>query len=313
MAAMRGVRGIDLSRLEAFVEVAELRSFSRAAERMSLTQPTVSTRIGQLEAQLGVALFERLGRRVALTDAGRALLPHAQRTLQAALDAADAVHALRAGGGGSLVIGAAPTVGTYVLPALLQRFAAAQPNVAITVRTGHSEEVSRMVLDDEVQLGFERVLSHPEIAAATLYEDDIVLLASRSHALATQGRATVPEIAEESMIYFDTGSAFHTQIEGMFRGAGVVPQLEMEVESLELAKRLALRGLGLAFLPRVAVEEELTRGQLATIEIDSARPIRRSIGVIYRRQRALSDAALSFLALVGHVFGVAAVPEVRVR
>ena len=83
MAAMRGVRGIDLSRLEAFVEVAELRSFSRAAERMSLTQPTVSTRIGQLEAQLGVALFERLGRRVALTDAGRALLPHAQRTLQA--------------------------------------------------------------------------------------------------------------------------------------------------------------------------------------------------------------------------------------
>ncbi len=310
---MRGIRGIDLSRLEAFVEVAEVRSFSRAAERMSLTQPTVSTRIGQLEAQLGVALFERMGRRVALTDAGRALLPHAQRTLQAARDAAEAVHALRAGEGGSLVIGAAPTVGTYVLPALLQRFTAAQPNVTVTVRTGHSEEISRMVLDDEVQLGFERVLSHPEIAAAPLYEDDIVLLANRSHALASRGRASVEEVAQESMIFFDTGSSFHGQIEGMFRGAGVTPRLTLDVESLELAKRLALRGLGLAFLPRVAVEDELTRGQLATIEIESARPIRRSIGVIYRRQRALSDAALSFLALVGHVFGVAAVPEVPVR
>ena len=310
---MRGIRGIDLSRLEAFVEVAEVRSFSRAAERMSLTQPTVSTRIGQLEAQLGVALFERMGRRVALTDAGRALLPHAQRTLQAALDAAEAVHALRAGGGGSLAIGAAPTVGTYVLPALLQRFTAAQPNVAVTVRTGHSEEISRMVLDDEVQLGFERVLSHPEIATAPLYEDDIVLLASRSHALASRGRATVDEVAQESMIFFDTASSFHAQIEAMFQGAGVTPQRTLVVENLELAKRLALRGLGLAFLPRVAVEEELTRGQLATIEIESARPIRRSIAVIYRRQRALSDAALSFLALVGHVFGVAVVPEVRVR
>ncbi|MYJ92884.1 MAG: LysR family transcriptional regulator, partial [Chloroflexi bacterium] len=93
---------MDLARLEAFVEVSAARSFSRAAERLNLTQPTVSARIAQMEAQLGVGLFERLGRRVRLTDAGRALLPHAQRTLQAARDAAEAVHARRAGGGGCL-------------------------------------------------------------------------------------------------------------------------------------------------------------------------------------------------------------------
>ena len=307
---MQGIHGIDLARLEAFVEVAGARSFSRAAERLNLTQPTVSARIAQMEAQLGVGLFERLGRRVRLTDAGRALLPHAQRTLQAARDAAEAVHALRAGGGGSLVIGTAPTVGTYVLPGLLQRYAAAQPNVEISIRTGRSQEVSQMVLDDEVQIGFERELGHAEIESVPLYEDDIVLLASRNHRLAAEGLATPSEIANEAVIFFDTGSSYHAISQAVFHSSGVAPRHSIDVDSLEMAKRLVLRGLGLAFLPKVAVEEELNRGELAPVDIESAMPIRRSIAVIRRRRRSMSDAALSFLSLVGHVFGVEVMPDV---
>lgn len=308
---MQGIHGIDLARLEAFVEVAMVRSFSRAAERLNLTQPTVSARIAQMEAQLGVGLFERLGRRVRLTDAGQALLPHAQRTLQAARDAAEAVHALRAGGGGSLVIGTAPTVGTYVLPGLLQRYAAAQPNVEISIRTGRSHEVSQMVLDDEVQIGFERELGHPEIDSVPLYEDDIVLFASQHHPLASKGPISPAEIANQAVIFFDTGSSYHAISQTVFHSSGTAPRHSIDVDSLEMAKRLVLRGLGLAFLPKVAVEDELRRGQLAPIEIQSAMPIRRSIAVIRRRRRSLSDAALSFLSLVGHVFGVEVMPEMR--
>ena len=311
--AVQGVHGIDLARLEAFVEVASARSFSRAAERLNLTQPTVSARIAQLEAQLGVSLFERLGRTVQLSDAGRALLPHAQRTLQAARDAAEAVHALRAGGGGTLIIGTAPTVGTYVLPRLLQRFAAAQPNVEISIRTGRSEEVSQMVLDDEVQIGFERELSHPEVETVPLYKDDIVLLAAAQHPLASRRRVAVEDVVRESVIFFDPDSSYHALSHAAFRTSGVAPRHTIDVDSLEMAKRLVLRGLGLAFLPLVAVEEELQRGQLAPIEIQSAPPIRRSIAVIYRRRRALSDAALSFLSLVGAVYGVDSVPETLMR
>ena len=303
---MQGIHGIDLARLEAFVEVASAQSFSRAAERLNLSQPTVSARIAQMEAQLGVPLFERLGRRVRLTDAGQALLPHAQRTLQAARDAAEAVHAFRAGGGGSLVIGTAPTVGTYVLPGLLQRYAVAQPNVEISIRTGRSQEVSQMVLDDEVQIGFERELENAEIESVPIYEDDIVLAASQMHPLSRLGVASAAQIANEAVIFFDPGSSYHSISQAVFHHSGVAPRHSIDVDSLEMAKRLVQRGLGLAFLPKVAVEEELKRGELAPIEIESAMPIRRSIAVIYRRSRSLSDAALSFLSLVGHVYGVEA-------
>ena len=308
---MQGIHGIDLARLEAFVEVATTRSFSRAAERLNLTQPTVSARIAQMEGQLGVELFERLGRRVRLTDAGQALFPHAQRTLQAARDAAEAVHALRAGGGGSLVIGTAPTVGTYVLPSLLQRYSAANPGVEISIRTGRSEEVSQMVLDDEVQIGFERQLGHPELESVPLYEDDIALFSSRLHRLAAAGATSADALANEAVIFFDTGSSYHAISQAVFHNTGASPRHTIDVDSLEMAKRLVLRGLGLAFLPKVAVEEELGRGELVPIAIESAPPIRRSISVIWRSRRVLSDSAQSLLSLVGHVFGVERMPEIR--
>ena len=308
---MQGIHGIDLARLEAFVEVAESRSFSRAAERLNLAQPTVSARIAQMEGQLGVGLFERSGRRVELTEAGRVLLPHAQRTLQAARDAAEAVHALRAGGGGSLVIGTAPTVGTYVLPSLLQRFANANPGVELSIRTGRSEEVSQMVLDDEVHFGFERELRHPEIVSAPIYQDTILLYASRLHPLADKEFASSAEIANEAVIFFDTGSSYHAIGQAEFHNAGASPRHIIEVDSLEMAKRLVLRGLGLAFLPKVAVEEESARGDLRPIAIESAAPIQRSIAVIWRQRRKLGDTANSFLRLVETMFDVERMPEIR--
>ncbi len=296
---------IGIPRLEAFIAVASERSFTRAAQLISLTQPTVSARIAALERDLGAPLFERLGRDIRLTDAGRALLPHAQRTLHAARDASEAVQALQEGGGGTILIGTAPTIGTYVLPDLLQRFDAAHPGVEITIRTGRSEEVSQMILDDVVQIGFERRLAHPEIDAITLYEDDIMLMASPRHPLAQRRRAPVRDIARESIVFFDTGSSYHALSHAVFRESEIAPRHALDVDSLEMAKHLVLRGLGLAFLPRVAVERELAAGELTPIEIAGAAPISRSIAVIYRRSRTLSNAALAFLDLVKSRYGAA--------
>ena len=295
---------IGIPRLEAFIAVATEHSFTRGALSISLTQPTVSARVAALERDLGVALFERLGRDIRLTDAGNALLPHARRTVHAARDAAEAIRALRVGGGGSVLIGTAPTFGTYVLPDLLQRFDAAYPDVEITIRTGRSLEVSQMILDDVVQIGFERRLGHPEIAAITLYEDDIMLMASPAHAIAQRRRAPVSDIARESIVFFDTGSSYHALSHAVFRESEIAPRHALDVDSLEMAKHLVLRGLGLAFLPRVAVERELASGELVPIRIEGAEPISRSISVIYRRRRSMSDAALAFLELVKDAYGV---------
>ena len=152
---------MEIGRLEAFVRVAQLRSFSKAADALYLTQPTVTARIQALERELGEPLFERMGRTIRLTDAGAGFLPHAQRALQSLVEGKDALVSLRDVQHGTLAIGTAPTVGTYVLPGLLERFGTRFPGVEITIRTGRSEEVMAMVLADEVQVGLRTLPGAP--------------------------------------------------------------------------------------------------------------------------------------------------------
>ena len=294
---------MEIGRLEAFVRVAAKLSFSRAAESLYLTQPTVTARIQAMERELGEPLFERMGRTIRLTDAGDAFLPYAQRALQSIKEGQDALGGLRNVDSGSLTIGTAPTVGTYVLPGILQQFRERFPGVEVSIRTGRSEEVQAMVLADEVQVGFERFLTHPDIESVPLYEDDIALTASAGHPLASRRLTTVAEIARESMIFFDIPSSYHAISQAIFREKGIAPRHSLDVDSLEMAKHLVLRGLGLAFLPRVAVEQELSAGTLVAVEIDGAEPLRRRIALIYRKRRLQSRAMMALIELLDQIYG----------
>ena len=293
---------MDLGRLEAFVQVATLLSFSKAAEALFLTQPTVTARIQGLERELGEPLFERMGRRIRLTDAGTAFLTNAKRALQAVEEGRDAISSLRNVERGSLSIGTAPTIGTYVLPAILEQYSKRYPDVEISIRTGRSEEVTRMVLADEVQIGFERHLTHPEIETIPLYEDDLSLMARASHPLARAQSVTVSDVARESVIFFDVGSSYHAISQAIFRETGVTPRHTLDVDSLEMAKHLVMRGLGLAFLPRVAVEHELAERAVVPIAIEDAEPLRRRIAVIYRQRRLQSRAIMALLDLLKTIY-----------
>jgi DNA-binding transcriptional LysR family regulator len=293
---------MEIGRLEAFIHVATLLSFSKAAEALYLTQPTVTARIQALERELGEPLFERMGRTIRLTDAGKSFLPHAQRALQSIKEGTDAIASLRNVDRGTLSIGTAPTVGTYVLPDILQRYAVQYPGVEVSIRTGRSEEVMAMVLADEVQIGFERYLTHPDIETVELYEDDIYLMASADHAFATRPSVTVEDVARESVVFFDVGSSYHAISQAIFRDTGVAPRHSLDVDSLEMAKHLVLRGLGLAFLPRVAVERELTEGAVVAVKIAGSSPLRRRITLIYRRRRLQSRAMLALLDLLKEIY-----------
>ena len=293
---------MEIGRLEAFVQVSTLLSFSKAADALYLTQPTVTARIQALERELGEPLFERMGRTIRLTDAGVAFLPHAHRALQALVEGRDALVSLRNIEHGTLTIGTAPTIGTYVLPSILQQFGERHPGVEIYIRTARSEEVMAMVLADEVQISFERFLIHEDIETVPLYDDAIFLTTSSDHPLAARRRASVDELTRESIIFFDVGSSYHAISHGVFRDKGVAPRHVLEVDSLEMAKHLTLRGLGLAFLPRVAVEQELAQGRLVSIEIEKAEPITRRIAVIYRRRRLQSRAVIALLDLLKEIY-----------
>ncbi len=297
---------MDLGQLEAFIQVAAARSFSRAAEALGLTQPSVTARIQSLERDLQETLFDRNGHGVRLTDVGASFLPHAQRVLEALQDGRDAVQSLRALEAGTLRLGAAPTVSTYVLPELLKEFRSRYPRLEVSVRTEYSDQIARMVLADEVQVGLERTIAHSDVVIVPLYRDEVVLVTVPSHPFAARGAVPVGEIAGEPLLMFNRGSSYAALVHGALREAGVRAEPAMELDNMEATKQMVLEGLGIALLPQVAVEREVRRGELSLVRVEGMAPPRREISMIYRKGRPLSRAAQAFVHLLEERYGVQA-------
>ena len=299
---------MDLGQLEAYLQVAERRNFSRAAEALGLTQPSVTARIQALERDLGESLFERNGRGVRLTEVGEAFLPHVQRVLKALHDGKDAVQSLRKLELGTLRLGAAPTISTYVLPALLKEFSSRYPGLDVSVRTDYSQQIVQMVLADEVQMGLERGTTHPEVETIPLYSDDVILVTAADDAFAEQGAVDIKDIATRRLIMFNRGSSYYALVDNALREAGVPVSPAMELDNMEATKKMVEEGLGIALLPRVAVAQEIDRGELREIEIRKMTMPRREVALIYRRGRPLSRAAEAFIKLLEERYGVSALP-----
>jgi DNA-binding transcriptional LysR family regulator len=273
-----------LTQLTAFVEVARTRSVSRAAETLFVTQPALTARLQRLEADLGAKLFVRTRRGMRLSEAGEAFLPYAVRALETLADGRRLVNAFERGGAGTLAIGAAPAVSTYVLPRVLKAFAVGHPRVAVSVRTGHSEEVLELVLREQVAVGLVRALRHPEIESMPLYEDRLLLVTEPGHRFAGGDRIALEEIGGEQLILFDRTSSYHDVTSALFRRAGVVPFGVMELDNIDAAKKMVQEGFGVALLPHTAVADELAAGTLREVDIADAEPPRREIVAIRRRE-----------------------------
>lgn len=279
--------------LEAFLAVAERRSVSRAAEALYLTQPALSARLRNLERELGVELFVRTPKGVRLTRAGHAFRPFAQRVLQALGEGRQLLAELASGDAGHLAVGAAPAASTYLLPGLVQRFQERYPNVQVSVRTGHSEEVLELVLREQVQLGLVRELTHPEVVTMPVFEDEVVLVARSDHPFSNGRAIGLADLEDARLIAFDRTSSYFELTRPFFRAAGSTRAL-MEVDNVEAAKKLVAQGLGTALLPRSAVADELGAGSLVHVRIHDAPTVRRTIAAIRRREpiapSALADA-----------------------
>ena len=293
---------MDLGQLEAFVQVANQKSFSRAAEALFLTQPSVTARIQALERDLGERLFERSGRGVRLTEVGVCFLPHAERVLQALHEGRDAIEALRNLQSGSLILASATTVSTYILPGVLKTFRQRFPRVEVSVRTGRSEQVLQMLLADEAQVGLVRAVYHQDIETKGLIEDELVLIANSNDELAHLGTISVEQLGDHPFIFFDRNSSYYSLAQGLFRQHGVVPRIQMELDSMEATKKMVEEGLGIALVPRIAVERELAAGSLIEIELAGMRNPTRQIALISRRSRPLGPVAQAFVEIVQDMF-----------
>ena len=294
---------MDFGQIDAFVQVAKHQSFSRAAEVLQLTQPSITARIQGLERELGEELFERSGRGVKLTDGGHVFLPYVERILQTLREGRDAVEDVRNVQLGSLRLGSALTISTYVLPKMLHDFCQRYSGVEVIVRTGRSEQVLNMLLSDEVQVALVRAINNPELESIHLYDDEIALVAYPGHAFAVSGRATIAEAAAEPIVLFDRGSSYYGLINNFFRQAGVIPNVAMELDSLEATKRMVEEGLGIALVPLVTVERELESGVLVKIDIDQE-PITRPISLVYRANRKRPRAVQAFIDSLSSAYPV---------
>ncbi len=271
-------------------------TISRAAERLAVTQPALTARIQGLEATLGATLFVRSRSGTRLTDAGRALLPYAERALIALDRGRELVTEVAGGEAGHLTIGAAPAVSTYVLPAVLSQFQARHPAVQLSVRSGHSEEILEMVLREEVEIGLMRPIRHPDVESTPLYEDELVLVVPPGHAFTSLGSVPMAAMATEHLILFDRTSSYHELTSSILREAGIQPRGSIEVDNIDAAKRMIEEGLGVALLPRTAINVDIADGRLREVALTDMAPARRRIVVVRRRDAGTpSKLVASFL------------------
>ncbi len=285
-----------VGQIEGFVEVAHQGNLRRAAEAISISQPALTARIQSLEHELGAVLFRRTRAGMALTPAGRAFLPHAERAMEAIASGSALVRELDEGIVGELALGVAPAFGAYVLPELLARFTAANPNVRLLVRTGHSEELIDLVLRGEVDLGVVRQLRDPRVLSRPIYEDELVLVVPPDHPFAVAGRVDVADIRHVQLILFDRTSSYYDLTNAMFRSAGVVPRGITELDNIEAARRMVERGLGVSLLPGTAVADAIDTGTLREVVLEGVGPIRRRMVAVERRGARVQTAAASEFA-----------------
>lgn len=289
---------MEIHQVQTFLAVINYGSFHRAADALRVSQPAVSGRIRALEDSLGVKLFMRGVGTPTLSEAGKAFRPQAEELLRVAAAARQAVHELQPSSGGALRVAAALSICTYFLPEVMETYRESHPHVMVNLRSGNSQRVLGMVLDGETEIGLVRSVNHQEIETQMLRDDPLILVGHPSHANSRKRHATLEEVRSWPLIFYDRGSSDWTFSHGLFRRQGMLPNTVLEVETIESAKRMVERKLGFAFLPLIALAEELRQGRLRTIEITDAEPLHRSLDVIHLRNHPLSDNAREFLKVL---------------
>lgn len=282
---------MEINQIETFLAVASYGGFHKAAAALRLSQPAVSARIRALETSLNTRLFDRGPKGFSLSPSGKILRPHAERLLRQVAQARQAVHELRPESAGAVPIAASLSICTYLLPEVLKEYQAHHSDVMVSVRSGNSVQVLRMVLDGEVDFGLARSLHHPEVETISLRDDPLMLVGHPRHPATAKRRIRLEELESLPLIAYDRGSSDWTLMNGLFRRVGLLPNVVLEVETIEAGLRMVLRKLGLAFLPLLAVHQELRRRKLVTLEITDAEPLSRSLDVVIPRRRPLSKSA----------------------
>lgn len=293
---------MELRDLRTFLVCARLQHFTHAARELTYAQSTVTAQVKALESELGVPLFDRVGRGVALTHAGRQLADHAARIVDLADQAVAAVAATGAHPSGDLTIAATETLSTYRLPDILRTYQKRHPDVRLFLHPDDPARLIQLVAEGEVSVAItlDRPVVHPDLHVDALTEEAVLLLAPPGHPLCDRTRVRPGDLTGLRFLLSELGVSYGGAFLDMLAADGVRPERPMAFASVAAIKQCVRTGMGLTVLPAFACRDEVAAGQLVPLPLDCP-PM--TVQVLRHRHRwlppaaqALADLALADLA-----------------
>lgn len=288
---------MDLDQLHTFLEIVRLKSFSKAALTCYRTQPAISAQVRQLEQELNCTLFERLGTKIALTAAGKILSDYAGQILDLRRRAQDAINELERVPRGELIIAANEATCIYVLPGVFSEYKKQFPNVQILVDRSYGARVVEAVLDNLADFGITQLpVQEKRLQVAKIHSDEIKLVAPARHPISAR-RAVLPFDLLGSQLLMPKSGTTRARLNVWLEPVEEEMQISMELDSTEMMKRFVMAGLGFSFLAASHCQEEVASGKLSLVSL-GPEPMIRRVGLIYRKDKALSKAALGFIKVI---------------
>jgi DNA-binding transcriptional LysR family regulator len=287
---------MDFEQLRTFLEVSRNKSFSRAGEKLSLTQPAISAQIRSLETEVGAQLFDRSGGKVTFTAAGRVFEPFAEHCLECHQHILMAVGEMQRTPRGEIAISANESTCLYVLPQVFTQFKQQYTRVGLNIIRADRSRTLEAVLNREVDFGVVAMpIKDARLTTEWLHKDELVLIAAPTHALARNGKVRMEELVRHALLLPKQGRQ-REQIDLLFSIRELKPNIGMELDSSELLKRFVGAGMGIGFAPKSNVAAEEQAGALKILPIEGVR-LQRELALVFRKDKSLSRAAQAFLEI----------------
>jgi len=287
---------MDFEQLRTFLEVSRHKSFSRAGEKLSLTQPAISAQIRTLETEVGAQLFDRSGGKVTFTAAGRVFEPFAEHCLECHHHILMAVGEMQRTPRGEVSIGANESTCLYVLPQVFTQFKRQYSRVGLNIVRADRSRTLEAVLNRELDFGVVALpVKDVRLSAEWIHKDELVLVSAPGHPLAHAGKVRIEDVARHPMLLPKQGRQ-REQIDLLFSTRELKPNIGMELDSSELLKRFVAAGMGIGFASKSTVTADEQAGTLNILPIEGVRLVR-ELALVFRKDKSLSRAAQAFLEI----------------
>jgi len=292
---------MNFNQLKIFYAVARKKSFTMAAKELFLTQPAVTIQIQKMEANYGTKLFDRVGKKISLTEPGKILLLYAEKILILLAQADEALIDVKMLKSGKLTIGASATVGSYYLPKIFAVFGKKYPGIEIEMNVTNSYIVVEDVLAFKNDLGFVGRLHHLErLVVIPFLQEELVLIVPPDHPFAHEEGVSLRDLAGQPFIAREVGSATRELLEEKVGRKGISLKVAMDLASNEAIKKAVENGLGISIISRYVVQKEVDQGLLRMVPFAKEK-IMRKFFIIYHEDKYLSSTLRAFLKIASEL------------